>query len=85
MLVVKFETEKSNYVHEGTDLPDKEIMKATGTCLFQESNSAVGWVQNFRENSVNENSAKLIHEHRTNWPDRRVWRQAHVRLVFLPI
>ena len=78
MLIVKFETEKDHFIHEETDLPDEEIMKATGTCLFQESNVAVGWIQNFRVASVNDNSAKLVHEHRTKWPDRRVWSQAHV-------
>ncbi|CBY34333.1 unnamed protein product [Oikopleura dioica] len=77
MLIVKFETEKDHFIHEETDLPDEEIMKATGTCLFQESNVAVGWIQNFRVASVNDNSAKLVHEHRTKWPDRRVWSQAH--------
>ena len=78
MLIVKFQTEKDHFIHEETDLPDEEIMKATGTCLFQESKVAVGWIHNFRVASINGNSAKLVHEHRTKWPDRRVWSQAHV-------
>jgi len=76
-LKVTFHTHDDDYVYETTDLPDKLILKAKGTNMFEETADRIGPILNYYITEINDNSAKLVEKHATKWPMERIWKQRH--------
>lgn len=76
-LTVDFKDHDDDYVYERTDLPDKLVLKANGEELLNETAYRIGPIFNFHVNEINVESFKLVHEHKTKWPEEATHLQKH--------
>ncbi|XP_072020919.1 LOW QUALITY PROTEIN: protein SSUH2 homolog [Amphiura filiformis] len=74
-LVVKFTNHLSDYILEGTDMPDELIRDVSGQVIFEQSLPYVWPISHYPVQQINENSIRIVNAHRVAWPNERLLMQ----------
>ncbi|XP_033624380.1 protein SSUH2 homolog isoform X2 [Asterias rubens] len=68
LLSVKYVNNFSDYILERSDMPDELIRDVSGQVVFEQTLPFVWPISQYPVTEVNENSVRLVSEHRTAWP-----------------
>ena len=81
-LVVNFTNHPSDYILEGTDMPDELIRDVSGQVLFEQTLPFVWPISQYSIQQINENSIRLVGEHCQAWPmERTLMQRQNLRSV----
>ncbi|XP_074645676.1 protein SSUH2 homolog [Tubulanus polymorphus] len=83
-LVVSFTNHLSDFILEGSDMPETLVRDVSGVAIYEQDLPQVWPITSYPVQRINENSVRLIESHRVSFPNERILRQRH-RLRGVPV
>ncbi|XP_072020926.1 protein SSUH2 homolog isoform X2 [Amphiura filiformis] len=77
-MFVRFTNHQSEYIMEGSDMPAELIRDARGQVIFEQSLPHVWPISQYTVEEINDNSKRIVGEHRQAWPKERMLVQRQV-------
>ncbi|XP_061187105.1 protein SSUH2 homolog [Saccostrea echinata] len=83
-LTVKFTNHLSDYVFQQSALPDDLVKNVSGMLMFEEDLDQVYPLTAYPIPEINNNSIRIVNEHKNAFPTERIFRQRQ-RLLAIPV
>ncbi|XP_061187104.1 protein SSUH2 homolog [Saccostrea echinata] len=83
-LTVKFTNHVSDYVFERSDMPNHLVKEVTGKVVFEQDLDQVFPLTSYPIPEINNNSIRIVNEHKRAFPNERIIRQRQ-RLLAVPV
>ncbi|XP_046577132.1 protein SSUH2 homolog isoform X1 [Haliotis rubra] len=77
-LKVTFKNNKDDYILERTDMPDELVKDVSGTAIFEQTLMPVWPITSYFVREINENSIRLVNQHKGGFPGARQLMQRQV-------
>ncbi|XP_033624546.1 protein SSUH2 homolog [Asterias rubens] len=75
LMTASYVNNVSDYILEGTDMPDELIRDVSGKVIFEQALPWVWPISQFPVQEINTNSIRIVDSHRTAWPQARTLKQ----------